>query len=167
MIVGTSSANGTIKLVVRFPAGRHGPDRRSGGVQARKACYGTDGYVIFADYNGVATEAGKNTEPAMLRDRQRRFRRAAPFVTVNPAAPIGRSADILTGDGMASTINALTIQDILADNGTGLYSLSAGYLNTFRSYLGQLPLQHEQGVNLTNDFAVLVLEDTTARIPTQ
>ncbi len=77
--------------------------------------YGTDGYVVFADFGGSAAGATPNqTAPAFFGADDNDI--AEPYVTVNPACSVG--GNVLTGDGVADTAADLSINDIIADAGT-------------------------------------------------
>ena len=130
--------------------------------------YGTDGYVVFADYNGASlNEDNANTANSYLyqavdnnsSNNPDDYAAVSPYVTVNPSVNIA-DGELLTGDGMAATALGLPIHNIISANGVGLYSYSSGYISTFNRYIGKLStFNTEQSTSLANDFAVLAVDD--------
>ena len=130
--------------------------------------FGTDnGYVIFADYtNKAVTDA--NESSAFLYNSSTDYAATMPFVTTNPGSLIAAN-EILTGDGMASTVESSPIKSILDDglnaNGTvknpvPLYDYSKAYLTVFNGYKAKLStFNTEQSTELPYDFVVLAVDD--------
>ena len=173
-LVGVSAQNATIN-------GSGNPLYRAvgkAGGNTTDEYYGTGGYVVWADYNGISAGDSPNTSASSLYDSTTDYAPVAPYVTVNPASTIGASTQ-MTGDGFSgmgsypaagegpgySVPSALA--NILADGGTTYYRFSQGYQTQFRPYVGKFStfvneIYGSAAVAPTGfqDFPLLVLEDT-------
>ncbi|MGN0656841.1 MAG: hypothetical protein ACI4KR_08605, partial [Ruminiclostridium sp.] len=126
-------------------------------------------YLIYADYDGVCLEADCNKTSSPINNTSNVTDMGVfPYVTVNPAVSID-GTNILTGDGVSST--ALT--NILADIGDSSAESAKAYHNVdsyadlFNS--GNLSekfstFNDKTGQSIANDFPVLVLNDSSAKI---
>ena len=126
--------------------------------------FGTDGYVVMADYSGVCTGSSKNTSDPTLYNGSTDptdHTAAAPYVTVNPSGNIGSDGLFLTGDGISPTVSDLPIQEIIAPD----KRYSAATVNNaaaFNTYMSKLStFNAEQNTSLPYDFAVLIVDDVS------
>lgn len=141
--------------------------------------FGTDGYIVLADYDGAAAAAMQATPtpaPATLtwmlmstaNPTTNDYYPTAPYVVNEPQTAIGASSDKLTSDGMAAAPSLLPIYDIIGDN-TNRYGYALSVtdytdlitvnklnerLSTFSAEAGGDALP-----NGFSDFSVLVIED--------
>ncbi|MBO4452496.1 MAG: hypothetical protein J5793_01030, partial [Clostridia bacterium] len=134
--------------------------------------FGPDGYIVLADFYGASAEDGRNTSHATLATGSTERAAAAPYVTVNPASNIGNSQVRLTGDGIAPNEDSLPAEDILDNDWRYNYvqsinrstgQLYDSYFKIFKNYnyVNKLStFNTEQSNSLTDDFAVLVIEET-------
>ena len=87
--------------------------------------YGTNGYAVFADFDGAATELTHNEDNSMFYSSTADLAAEMPYVTVNPSAQIDASDHLLTSDGVASSDTDMTIRSILS-TGSTRYALAFG-----------------------------------------
>ena len=127
-------------------------------------------YAVFADYNVTAdyTGATGNTTFSTVGSGYTNVASASPYATANPATTFGGIT--LTGDGVAATVNGLTIQQILYDTADYKYSYAAKYnydgssapttYDLFNNnYLGQLKMFKTEVPEYTGtDFPVYIIE---------
>lgn len=151
-----SAESGTVKLV---GVCMH---KKDGGIYAGKNFGNTTGYVICSDYNGACLdEANANkTASAINSGNNVTDMGAFPYATVNPKTFMGNSNSdkFLTGDGADRT----AIDNILAeaDTNKGYKNISSD-IETFTGFTGKLSTFNEKtGAQLTNDFPVLVINET-------
>ena len=140
--------------------------------------FGNGGYVIMADYDGVSAGNSKNTNNSSVYPSYtaaNEYTAAAPYVTVNPGLNIG--SYLLTGDSMSSAAADLPYNDILgATNTPNTFNDDTRYNianNTItnssdnkkaKNYTVKLSTYNtEQGANIANDFAVLVVDDLSRK----
>ncbi|MBR3641483.1 MAG: hypothetical protein IKN53_05595, partial [Oscillibacter sp.] len=128
--------------------------------------YGTDGYAIFADFAGAATENTANTDEGMLYSALTDAAAEMPYVTVNPAVTIDEEGNFLTSDGMATDDTEMPIRAILTAGANGYTvawnksgitkSALAGRLSTFKT---------ENAISDSSpDFGVFVIEASTKAV---
>lgn len=124
-------------------------------------------YIIFSDYNGTGYGGNLNTNKPKITDSTDTdiadmITLNAPYATVNPYRSVD-SNTMLTGDGIAGTVNGLAIANILSgisNSASKAYTYASengaafdtAHLSTMNSQLGE--------DTVDNDFAILVLEDT-------
>jgi len=125
-------------------------------------------YIIFSDFSGTGFDGTVNTDKPLLGSStaEAMVDTAKPYATVNPAREIVASNLLLTGDGIAVDKDNLPINAIAADNTNKKYAIvSSTAINKFKrattgNYLGKLStFNTETGATLTNDFAVLIVDD--------
>ncbi|MBP5617674.1 MAG: hypothetical protein J6X61_00805, partial [Clostridia bacterium] len=130
--------------------------------------YGTSGYVVMADYDGDCKTDEKNTAWRTIYNSNgnpvantNELAAAAPYVTVNDAGNVGSSGLFLTGDGIAPTVADLPIQEI---RGNSVIDKRYAYANNYRTACNLSKLStynYEQNTTLTDDFAVLIVDDVS------
>jgi len=124
-------------------------------------------YIIFSDYNGIGYAGNNHTATPVITDNTsvniaNMITPYVPYATVNPYLKIDDNTK-LTGDGIADTVSNLAITNILSDINNSAskahtYAKDGGaefsdiHLSTMNTQLGS--------GTVTNDFAILVLEDT-------
>lgn len=174
LIVGTNAKSAVIKLVgVSVQGGAATgnsvtPVAHYDSNDSNKGYFGTNGYVVLADYDGTSLGVNNNTSYISV-NGETNVDEHSPYVVGNPYLPIGDNHLHLTGDGISSTkegisstIEGLVFYDIKNENGQKLYKYSAEYITKFNKYLSKLStFKAEQGTSLTDDFAVLVVEDVS------
>ena len=147
-------------------SGYFGSDADDYGVDptsASNANYYGDGYVVFANFNATS---GGTTMSNIVGGTN--VAAAYPYVTVNPTLDIGTWH--LTGDGVASSVNDLAIQEILLDGVNGVYkyaasayySGSSGVTNyaAFNALKSKLVMFSSEVTDyLGTDFPILILDD--------
>ncbi len=124
--------------------------------------FGTDGYVVMADHDGISAGITPNTaNPTLVTDADDYTSAPeSPYVTVNPSGYIGTAGLFLTSDGISSTADGLPIHEILT--GDARYGVASSYASVFNTYKGKLSTYNtEQSENRAYDFAVLVTDDVS------
>jgi len=171
LIVGTNTKSAVIKLVGVSVQGGAATGNSVTPVAhySSNGYFGTNGYVVLADYDGTSLGVNNNTSYISV-NGETNVDAHSPYVVGNPYLPIGDNHLHLTGDGISSTkegisstIEGLVFHDIKNENGQKLYKYSAEYIKKFNDkYLSKLStFKAEQGTSLTDDFAVLVVEDVS------
>ena len=134
--------------------------------------YGT-GYAVFANFNAAGgnettfgnVKAGDSDDYVNVDSNVT----SEPYVTVNPCLTVGGIT--ITGDGVATTVAGLPINNILAD-ASGLYKYATNYYYNgsngetnkaaFNSFSGKIVLfSSEVSGYLGQDFPVLIVDDST------
>lgn len=142
-------------------------------VSASGETYGNGGYIVFANYKGVTG----NTSFSSINNGSL-VTAKSPYVTTNPSITLPNSK-LLIGDGVAASVNALAINDIMSNINSYDTSDENGYLkynstpySTFSTYYapggssGKIQMfktvsdyNDDTGYSSMMDFPVLVLED--------
>ena len=123
--------------------------------------FGTNGYIVLTDYNGMAIDVEEDTYTnnfSTLYNSNKDLVAEYPYVTVSPQFNIGDSGFVLTGDGISSTVDAYVASSILNDatnrylnaSGKQLVGNSSAKISTFNT---------EQGTNFEDDFVVIIIDD--------
>ncbi len=177
LVCGNNFTNGVIRIVgitfqkTNLSEIRHISGKMAGGDTVSDNYFGTDGYVIMADYAGASIEcvaqvasggAVENPTYYVLgTDYDYVPSSAAPFVPVasSNCNYVGSSGLVLTGDGISDTVNGLPIGDIISAGGAR-YGVAKGLYGskTIGDFTRSL-YNTEQNTSHPNDFAVLVIED--------
>ena len=121
--------------------------------------YYSEGYVVMADFDGDCKANDRNETAYPVVTNTNDLAPADPFVTFNPAENVGSSGFKLTSDGISPTVAGLPIQEIIA--GDKRYAnASATHASQFN--LAKLSTYNtEQNTSLTDDFAVLIVDDVS------
>lgn len=150
--------------------GSYGSDNDEYGTSGNTG-YGT-GYIVFANFNASTngTTLPNVEDGSSAADDFTSVVAAVPYVTVNPTLTIGGLR--LTGDGVASSVNALPIQSILADTSgkysyasNGYYTGSSGNTNkqAFAAFTSKISMfSSETSGYLGTDFPVIIADDMTS-----
>ena len=137
--------------------------------------YGTNDYIVFADYNNAAPTSTSFTEidPA---DDHENVTFKTPYVTINPSITTGGVT--ITSDGVANSVENLPIKQIITDSTTGKYKYSAAAyydstvdssdplyhvnnLTVFSRFDGKLVMFNSEVSEYEGtDFPVLILDTT-------
>ena len=175
-IVGNNAIQSTIKMAGVAVQNENYCGKHVGSYGSAGDNYGSDGtfgtgYIVFANFNAAtdgATLSGVE-DSTTLADNFTPVPAAYPYVTVNPALTIGGL--LLTGDGVASTMGGLPINNILADASgrysyasNGYYTGSSGDTNkqAFSAFTSKITMfSSEVSGYLDTDFPVLIVDDTT------
>ena len=131
--------------------------------------YKNNGYVIYADYNAVQTNENFSgiEDIGTDDDNYTNVTSASPYVTANPSITIG--GKLITGDGVATDVASLPINNIIAGGTTGKYKYSAsayytgssGDTNLAAFTVGELQMFKSEVTEFEGtDFPVLILDTT-------
>ena len=123
--------------------------------------FGTNGYVVMADFDGDCKAASRNETAAVISgvSSSNDLAAADPFVTVNPVHNVGGANLALTGDGVSDTVAGLPIQEIIA--GDKRYKYASDVYKTQFNTAKLSTYNAEQNTSLTDDFAVLIIDDVS------
>ena len=114
--------------------------------------YGPEGYVIFADHEGVSVSNSANTSDNML-FTSGDLTADDPYVTVNPGFAIDSAGHLLTGDGMvAATLRKLlTAADSRYDHALAKSGILTGATLTDRlsTYKTEFGITGDSGPDVT------------------
>lgn len=152
----------------------------SNAVRCEQTVLPTGSYIIFSDYNNEGYDGSSGINLPMLSGSNASMvTSASPYATVNPALTLIGGNTILTGDGIAANTN-VPAKTILADMKTGTsakrYDVTTAK-TTFEGALNSATYTNNGSLsnistfktewrgtaadNLSQDFAVLVLEDSS------
>ena len=175
-IVGNNAISTTIKFVGVSVQNNNYCGKHVGIYNSDSDNYGSDGtfgtgYLVLANYSGITagTALAGIDDGTTSTDNYTNVPAAYPYVTVNPTLMIGGMT--MTGDGVASAVDTLPIQNIISDGASGRYgyAVSAYYsgssgntnLQTFSAFTGKLSMfSSEASGYLGTDFPVLIVDDT-------
>lgn len=133
------------------------------------------GYIILADYNCASATQNPNTGFESLTGyKHASYDRAAasPYVVLNSKTVVGAAGSdkFLTGDGLASSVYGVTEGGVVTVNGIPILGIKDDTTNRylFAQDAGYIPSDiathlstfgAEQGIDMANDFTVLLIED--------
>ena len=95
----TDKVSSVVKITGFSRQGTISEEKVVGSFPNNTPMYGTNGYVIFADYNG---DTSKTTRPSALSGTSH-VNVASPYVTINPQKKMDSNQKYLTGDGVSGT----------------------------------------------------------------
>lgn len=157
-LIGTNT-NQTVRFVgVSVQGGTSGTLNPVGIINNGTYIYGSDGYVVMADFDGDCKADGHNEALASIAGASNDIAPADPFVAVNPSENVGSSVLKLTSDGVSPTVAGLPIQEIIA--GDKRYTVASGAASGF-SVAKLSDYNSEQNTSLTDNFAVLLIDDVS------
>ena len=180
MICGTNQNNAQIRLVgvsIKDDTNRDYTVKTVPNVYhvGANGAYGANGYVVFADYNGdcVSSSGVVNTTVSSLNGdadmldvnavAKTDYPAADPYVTINTSLEIGDGDFLMTGDGMAETVNDYVAKKIKDGSYAKPYNETSNTTRTnLAAYIDKLSTYNvEQTSEFAKDFVVIVVDDVT------